>query len=1144
MKKTIARLAVLLALCFVLLPQSKANAGGASKKQLQVDAELTEWILDENENMLYAISKSGKSLLFINATTMQLEKKVKLPGGPTDFILEDGTLYIALDSIHQIAVVDVKTRTCTDTLLTDSDPYRIAKDGDVIFYAEVDQWCNVRQYDINTGTDKVFAGTYYQPDIEVDPERHILYIAESGLTGSDMVYYSTISGKKVSETNYDGGYGFRFPARSVMIDGDYVYYAGRDFHPDNATRFEGDYGKSSIILHAENGLVYTKSDIYDKETHLRLGSYAKEIELAEMSDTAVYLYTMSDDTISRYEKEGSKVTANTVMSLISGKAATQLPENVKSDKTLASYQVLEMKYALSDWILDEKNNTVYAISEEEKAVVFINATTLDLEQVIRLKSTPKHMYQQGDQLYLSMYDTSQIIIVDGKDRVQTKTLYLSNQPYSCVSDGKKVYYATKNSVYEYDLFTRKEQKLNLTYVSSPGLALNEADQVLYVATGSSSGQMYYYDTEKQVQIGVTASFYYPSRKLFFDGSKVYFAGRAFDKLQPKRICGIYDEEDEEDILLVKNGLVYTESYIFDADTFECIDYSEAGLYTLFDVYNSGKQLAYSEEEQMVECTDLENLMFVWIDADNDEDFDIFYVDKGSLLPEPKTPVKKNHEFLGWYRYDYETENLTVKWDFTKDKVMDDCFLVAKWKKIVQPPKEIKATARPSENSIVISWGKVSQAVGYEVYRATSKKGEFTLLSECSTNQYIDKDVRTGITYYYLVKTVDKEDGKKITSEASEVVEQSLSLAQPVLGIGELISSNTLHIEWWKTEGVDGYQLYRATSMDGDYELIKETLKISYQDAGLQANTVYYYKVRAYKKWENETVYSKFSNVMEARSEFHPLILGPKKIASSSISLTWEQASGATGYEVYRAAGYQQNYKRIGTTASLSYKDVTAESGVSYCYKVRAYQQQDGKKVYGEFSEEIEGKTKNGAMTAITATAKADGTVKLAWNKVDKMTEYIIYRSTSKNGTYTALTESKKLSCIDTWAKPGITYYYKVVGCRYVEGERVVTNDSNKVSAKAVLSVPGKFKATSKRKGKAYLSWGAVKNANGFELYYATSKNGTYKKVVTMDLVKERFYTQSYLKSGKTYYYKMRAYRVNSGKKVYSKYTKPISVKVK
>ena len=66
-----------------------------------------------------------------------------------------------------------------------------------------------------------------------------------------------------------------------------------------------------------------------------------------------------------------------------------------------------------------------------------------------------------------------------------------------------------------------------------------------------------------------------------------------------------------------------------------------------------------------------------------------------------------------------------------------------------------------------------------------------------------------------------------------------------------------------------------------------------------------------------------------------------------------------------------------------------------------------------------------------------------------------------------------------------------------------------------------------------LQWTAAKKVSGYQVYTAGSKSGKYTLLATTSATK---YTHSNLKGGKTYYYKVRAYKTVKKKKQYSSYT--------
>ncbi len=106
------------------------------------------------------------------------------------------------------------------------------------------------------------------------------------------------------------------------------------------------------------------------------------------------------------------------------------------------------------------------------------------------------------------------------------------------------------------------------------------------------------------------------------------------------------------------------------------------------------------------------------------------------------------------------------------------------------------------------------------------------------------------------------------------------------------------------------------------------------------------------------------------------------------------------------------------------------------------------------------------------------------------------------------------------------------------------------SAKVKVAKPKKFKVTAKKTKSLDVSFKKVSKADGYVIYYSTSKKFTKKTTkkitvkVTKKLAKKKTITKriSKLKTNKTYYVKVRAYRTVNKKKVYSKYTKVKKVK--
>lgn len=68
-----------------------------------------------------------------------------------------------------------------------------------------------------------------------------------------------------------------------------------------------------------------------------------------------------------------------------------------------------------------------------------------------------------------------------------------------------------------------------------------------------------------------------------------------------------------------------------------------------------------------------------------------------------------------------------------------------------------------------------------------------------------------------------------------------------------------------------------------------------------------------------------------------------------IHLHWEKVKKAGGYVVYRKNGQDNVYKMYSDIKKNTFDDTDVEPEVTYYYRVRAFVQKDGKKVYGQLS---------------------------------------------------------------------------------------------------------------------------------------------------------------------------------------------------
>lgn len=171
---------------------------------------------------------------------------------------------------------------------------------------------------------------------------------------------------------------------------------------------------------------------------------------------------------------------------------------------------------------------------------------------------------------------------------------------------------------------------------------------------------------------------------------------------------------------------------------------------------------------------------------------------------------------------------------------------------------------------------------------------------------------------------------------------------------------------------------------------------------------------------------------------------------NSVKIQWSQEAGVTGYYLYKknAEGkYKIIAKPAGTT--YSYTDTKLTTGQPYSYKVKAYKTINGKKYKSPRSKAVSAKPVPGKPKKPLITNTGRG-LTISWKSIKGASGYILYRSTSKNGTFKKkkiLKGKTSVSFVDTKVTAGRIYYYKVVAYRKVSGKKIYGKESAKAHMK-------------------------------------------------------------------------------------------------
>ena len=360
-------------------------------------------------------------------------------------------------------------------------------------------------------------------------------------------------------------------------------------------------------------------------------------------------------------------------------------------------------------------------------------------------------------------------------------------------------------------------------------------------------------------------------------------------------------------------------------------------------------------------------------------------------------------------------------------------------------------------------------------------------------------------------------------------EPAVELSAPEITLTNVPATGKIQVSWQAVTGADSYRVYRADSKTGAYTLLQNTAGLKYVDESAVAGQTYYYKVCAVGGGQTGPDSSAAARTCALA---RPVVTCTHVAATGKNKVTWNAVEGAVGYSIYCATSQNGSYSFCATTKDLMYVHGNAVAGSTYYYKIVAVA---ANTEANSAPSEIKGLTCALARPVVTCThVAATGKNRVSWNAVQGAVGYSIYRATSQNGPYSFYTTTKDLVYVHGNAVAGNTYYYKIVAVAANTKANSAPSEIKWLTcalARPVVTV----RLTDS--GSPRLSWKAVEGAVKYQIYRATSQNGTYSLLSTTTNLSM---VNSSAASGVTYYYKVMAVAKNT--KANSAYSSVVSIK--
>lgn len=389
----------------------------------------------------------------------------------------------------------------------------------------------------------------------------------------------------------------------------------------------------------------------------------------------------------------------------------------------------------------------------------------------------------------------------------------------------------------------------------------------------------------------------------------------------------------------------------------------------------------------------------------------------------------------------------------------------------------------------------------------------------------------------------------------------------------------VYLEWEPVSGADGYCIIKNEKQENagntgygyvevltDYETtyVEGGSTCSYLDQSEYTDGFpYEYRVCSYKICNDRKILSYGCDKIERWLFKGVQYFSAVENVASGIKLSWKPYNpyfNPSEFRIYRSRAGETEAElltvvkgaedRYSSASVESFIDTTAEGGVAYDYSIETRR---GEGVSARFVTTSYVRVET---PQIKAVCNSDNTVTVSWSKASGAEKYYlrpyIWNEARQAYTSTDLKQSMSsdnLSCTVSGLKNGTKYQFGVIGkSEFIqtpsmtgtygfdseEAKKEITTYEN--PAVSELPTPS-FTVVENASDGMKLAWSSVEGADGYELGIYNSTQGLRDESLASTA-----YLDKNVTDGQFYMYKIRAYAIKDGNKIYSAWSEAKNVK--
>ncbi len=267
--------------------------------------------------------------------------------------------------------------------------------------------------------------------------------------------------------------------------------------------------------------------------------------------------------------------------------------------------------------------------------------------------------------------------------------------------------------------------------------------------------------------------------------------------------------------------------------------------------------------------------------------------------------------------------------------------------LLDPPTNVQASDGTFTYYVQVTWSAAAGADAYQVFRSPTPDGEFAYLGETTSTTYNDVTAKTGIRYYYAVKSLKNPDTLGSLSNSDSGFKNGNIPRPENVQATDGDHPDKIVITWDEVAEATSYEIVRDTLPNGTYNLkIGTSTDPVFEDTTALNNIIYYYKVRAYSSVLQKYGGYSVDNEPGSLKIDTPINFNATDGIFNTIRMSWNEIPQAETYRIYYSTAADGTYTQLAETDKFYY-DWQPGNNTVYHFKVEAVSEPMGISYYSE-----------------------------------------------------------------------------------------------------------------------------------------------------------------------------------------------------